>query len=114
VALPAQIADNVGFLFIECDGEQHQLVDGGDVNESITDIHFRSDPLNASDPADRTTWIFLGDSTRTTYPLKADQSLNIRVTRRTGITYKGPKGHVLHVVTTKVSKSIPPGSTMEF
>lgn len=127
MAIPYQVADTIGFLAITCDGQKHNLVEASDVSESVTDIHLRSDPSNGvasatdatknlrgnvlADPQDPKTWIYVGNATNPSYPLKPDQSLNLRVSRRSGLSYIGPQGHILHVVTAQVSKSIPPGAT---
>lgn len=107
MSLPYQIADRIDFEVFNCKGmtQPETISPGNEPLANILDILLRSDPTNPSDSTDPTTWIFVGNSNNQTFPLRANESVNLRVTRRSDIYFKGPVGHKLHVVSAKLNQT---------
>ena len=68
----------------------------------MLDLLLRSDSRKASDSTDPSTWIYVGKASTLPFPLRANESINLRVTRRSAIYFKGPKGHKLIAVAAKL------------
>ena len=109
MSIPYQIADDVIFRMLVCEGQEvaRPIADSNEALENNIDVMLRADPLNGSDAADPTTWIYVGNSTRQEFPLRDNESINIHVTKRNGIYFRGPAGAKLHMV----SAVIAPGSS---
>jgi hypothetical protein len=107
VSLPYQIADRIEFETIQCEGADKAvpIAQGNEPLANTLDVLIRSDPSNASDSTDRTTWIYIGNATRQTFPLRANESVNLRVVRRSDIYFRGPTGHLLHVISAKLNNA---------
>lgn len=111
MSLPYQIADRIDFEVMLCDGvgtspsawKAQPLAQGNEPLENVLDVLIRSDPSNTSDSADPNTWIYIGNSNQQTFPLRANESVNLRVTKRDAIYFKGPKGQKLHVVSARLN-----------
>lgn len=114
MSLPYQIADRIDFNVLNCKGQyQPQAVTQGvEQYENILDVLLRADPANddAQGP------ILIGNSQMQTFPLYANQSVNLRVTRRSDIYFVGYGGnpgnnqlaHKLHVVTARLNTANQP------
>lgn len=120
MSLPYQIADRIDFDTFVCTGQDKAkpIVEGNENFANVLDILVRSDPTNAAiagydgDATSATappTWIWVGSSNIQPFPLKAGESINFRVTTRSGIYYRGPVGHKLIVVSAKLNNT--PGDT---
>lgn len=107
MSLPYQIADRIDFEVFICQGQTlpATISPGNEPLANVLDILLRSDPSNPSDNADPTSWIFVGNSNNQTFPLRANESVNLRVVRRSDIYFKGPQGHKLHVVSAKLNQA---------
>ena len=109
MSLPYQIADRIDFEVLVCKGvgspsawTAEPVAQGNEPLENVLDIHLRADPQNPSDSTDPATWVYIGNASVQAYPLRANESINLRVTRRSSIYFKGPKGHKLHAVVAKL------------
>lgn len=105
MSLPYQISDRIEFEVMACEGltTSRPIAQGNEPLANTLDVLLRADPLNASDTADPNTWIYIGNSNNQTFPLRANESINLRVVRRSDIYFKGPAGHKLHVVSAKIN-----------
>lgn len=111
MSLPYQIADRVDFDVMLCEGvginptawRAQPLAQGNEPLENVLDVLLRSDPGNASVVDDPNTWIYIGSANQQTFPLRANESVNLRVTKRDAIYFKGPKGQKLHVVSARLN-----------
>jgi hypothetical protein len=104
VSIPYQIADDVTFSFLLCQGQENRqpIIQGNEAEENTVDVLLRADPLNGADPADPSTWIYVGGSNSQTFPLRDNESVNVKVTRRNQIFFRGPNGFKLHLVSATV------------
>lgn len=112
MSLPYQIADRIDFEVFTCTGtgpsegwKAEPIAPGNEPLENVLDLLLRADPLNASDSADPNTWLYIGNANQQTFPLRANESINLRVTKRDAIYFKGPKGHKLHAVAAKLNNN---------
>jgi hypothetical protein len=104
MSLPYQIADVVDFDILLGKGLTlpEPIAQGNEPLENTLDVLLRSDPRNESDNDDPSTWIYIGNSTRQDFPLRANESVNLRVTRRNTIYFRGPLNHKLHVISARL------------
>jgi hypothetical protein len=105
MSLPYQIADAIDFTTAVGEGLDitKPVVESRDLIENTLDMLLRSDPSNPSDPADVTTWIYVGNINLQPFPLRANESVNLRITRRESIFFRAPLGHKLHVVCARLT-----------
>lgn len=105
MSIPYQIGDLIDWKVMRCKGQDHAdpVADVGESQERTLDVLLRAWPTNGADPADESTWIFVGDSNQQVFPLTDGQSVNVRVSRRNQIYFRGPLGHRLVVVTAQVA-----------
>lgn len=105
MSLPYQIADTIEFFVLQGQGLDRPLpiADSTEPHENTLDIHLRADPGNGSDSADPSTWIFIGTSNRQEYPLRDNESVNLRVVRRNSIYFRAPTGYKLHMVCARIN-----------
>ncbi len=105
MSLPYQIADVVDFDIALGQGLTISipLFNGNEPLANTLDVLLRADPGNASDPVDPNTWCYVGGPTRQDFPLRANESLNVRVTRRNMLYFRGPLNHKLHIVSARLN-----------
>ncbi len=113
MSLPYQIADRIDFEVLQCDGagpvegwKARPVAEGNEPLENVLDLLLRADPQNQSDSADPNTWIYVGNASIQPFPLRANESINLRVTRRSAIYFKGPRGQKLIAVAAKLDAPV--------
>lgn len=104
MSIPYQIADVVDFDVLICEGldTTKPIVEGNEPLGNNVDVLLRADPANGSDPADPATWIYVGNKNRQEFPLRDNESMNVHVTRRHMIYFRGPVGARLHLVSAQI------------
>lgn len=93
MSLPYRVSDAISFLVLEAGVDAQPLMPGGDKYERALDVLLRADPSNnkragTDEGLPDDAIIYIGDAAAQRFPLRPNESVNLRVTRRNAIWFR--------------------------